>query len=65
MYQLRKKNLADIVAIYGRGRELLRPPTYDIAYVTGLSDLCPEMDQWLSFRPWTCFVLIYSFWAVN
>jgi len=22
-----KKNLADIVAIYGRGRELLRPPT--------------------------------------
>jgi len=22
------KNLADIVAIYGRGRELFRPPTY-------------------------------------
>ena len=28
MYQLRKKNLADIVAIYGQGRELSRPPTY-------------------------------------
>jgi len=29
MYQLRgKKNLADSVAIYGRGRELFRPPTY-------------------------------------
>jgi hypothetical protein len=28
MYQLRGKNLADIVAIYGRGRELFRPPTY-------------------------------------
>jgi hypothetical protein len=25
---LGKKNLADIVAIYGRGRELSRPPTY-------------------------------------
>jgi hypothetical protein len=25
---IRKKNLADIVAIYGRGRELFRPPTY-------------------------------------
>jgi len=24
---LGKKNLADIVAIYGRGRELFRPPT--------------------------------------
>jgi hypothetical protein len=23
-----KKNLADIIAIYGRGRELFRPPTY-------------------------------------
>jgi hypothetical protein len=22
------KNIADIVAIYGRGRELFRPPTY-------------------------------------
>jgi len=28
MYQLTKKNLAAIVAIYGRGRELFRPPTY-------------------------------------
>jgi hypothetical protein len=28
MYQLRGKNLADIVAIYVRGRELYRPPTY-------------------------------------
>jgi len=27
MYQLRK-NLADSVVIYGRGRELFRPPTY-------------------------------------
>jgi hypothetical protein len=25
---LEKKYLADIVAIYGRGRELFRPPTY-------------------------------------
>jgi len=24
----KKKNLADIVAIYGQGRELFRPPTY-------------------------------------
>jgi len=28
MYQLRKKNLADSVGIYVRGRELFRPPTY-------------------------------------
>jgi len=28
MYQLReKKSLADIIAIYGRGRELFMPPT--------------------------------------
>jgi len=27
MYQLREKNLADIVVIYGRGRKLFRPPT--------------------------------------
>jgi hypothetical protein len=25
---LGEKNLADIVALYGRGRELFRPPTY-------------------------------------
>ena len=30
MCQLRKKNFADSVAIYGRGRELFRPPTYHI-----------------------------------
>jgi hypothetical protein len=30
MYQLRKKNLADSIAIYGRGRELFRPPTYSL-----------------------------------
>ena len=29
MYQLRKKNIADGVAIYGRGREIFRPPTYN------------------------------------
>jgi len=28
MYQLRKKNLSDNIAIYGRGQELFRPPTY-------------------------------------
>jgi len=28
MYQLRKKNFADRVAIYGRVQELFRPPTY-------------------------------------
>jgi len=28
MHQIRKKNLVDIVAIYGRGRELFRPPMY-------------------------------------
>jgi len=28
MYQLTKNNLADSVTIYGRGRELFRPPTY-------------------------------------
>jgi hypothetical protein len=28
MYQLRKENFADSVAIYGRGRELFRLPTY-------------------------------------
>jgi hypothetical protein len=27
MYQLREKNLADIVAVYGQGRELFKPPT--------------------------------------
>jgi hypothetical protein len=27
---LEKKNLADIVAIYGRGRELFIPPTYTV-----------------------------------
>ena len=31
MYQLRgEKNLGDIVVIYGRSRELFRPPTYII-----------------------------------
>jgi len=33
MYQLRKKNLADNIAVYGRGRELFRPPTYICAVV--------------------------------
>jgi len=28
MYQLRKKKLADSVAIYGQGRDRYRPPTY-------------------------------------
>jgi hypothetical protein len=31
------KNLADSIAIYGRGREILRPPTYilhDVALTT-------------------------------
>jgi hypothetical protein len=30
MYQLINKNLADSVAIYGRGREIFRPPTYSL-----------------------------------
>jgi len=30
MYQLRGKNLADSIAIYGRGREIFRPPMYYI-----------------------------------
>jgi len=34
MYQLRKKNLAHIVAIYGRGRELFRPPIYNLPSFT-------------------------------
>jgi len=29
---LGKKDLADIVAIYGRGRELFRPPTYTTVF---------------------------------
>ena len=33
MYQLRRKNLPDIVAIYGRGRELFRPPMYTIGHL--------------------------------
>jgi hypothetical protein len=32
MYQLYKKILADIVAIYGRGRELFRATTYSKTY---------------------------------
>jgi hypothetical protein len=28
MYQLGEKNLVDSVAVYGRGREIFRPPTY-------------------------------------
>jgi len=33
MYQLRiKKNLADSIAIYGRGREIFRPPTSNTSY---------------------------------
>jgi len=28
MFQLRKINLADSIVIYGRGRELFRPPMY-------------------------------------
>jgi len=27
-----EKNLSDIVAIYGRGRDLFRPPTYIFFY---------------------------------
>lgn len=38
---------------------------FNIAFVTGLSHSCPEMDQWLRFKPWICFVLFHSFWAVN
>jgi len=36
MYQLRgKKYLADSVAIYDRGREIFRPPTYKgVLYLT-------------------------------
>jgi hypothetical protein len=30
-----KKNLSDIVAMYGRGRELFRPPTYLLTYEDG------------------------------
>ena len=30
MYQLRKINLADSVPIYGRDRELFRPPEYSL-----------------------------------
>jgi len=30
MYQLRKKNLAGSVAIYGRGREIFGPPMYTV-----------------------------------
>jgi len=42
MYQLRKKNLADIVAVYCRGRELFRPPTYCTSLIVrgSESELC-------------------------
>jgi hypothetical protein len=33
---LRKKNLADIVAIYGQGQELFRPPTYNLQIIFDL-----------------------------
>ena len=32
MYQLWEKNLADSVAIYGRGRKLFKPPTYWMSF---------------------------------
>jgi len=31
MYQLRKKILPNSVAIYGQGRELFGPPTYNLS----------------------------------
>ena len=37
MYQLRKKNLADSVAIYVRDQELFRPPTYIFALEYGVT----------------------------
>jgi len=33
------KNLVDIVAIYGRGQELFRPPTYITMNVSAFFDL--------------------------
>jgi hypothetical protein len=44
MYQVRKKILADIVAICGRGRELFRPPTY-IAHLLDWSQMQYSMVQ--------------------
>jgi hypothetical protein len=43
MYQLRKKNLADSVAICGRGRELLRPPTHNL--IPGQTFMFPAPKQ--------------------
>jgi len=40
MYQLRKKKLAHSVAIYGQGRELLRPPTYVVPVTNTGCVLC-------------------------
>jgi hypothetical protein len=53
MYQLRKKNLTDIVAIYGRGRELFKPPTY-------IENTC-FLVSGLSFKPWVTESFTYSY----
>jgi len=57
MYQLKeKKDLADTVAIYGRGREIFRPPTYvpcivaigkyrDITLAPNLHDLTLKLSR--------------------
>jgi len=33
--------------------------------VTALLDSSPEMHRRFRFKPWTGFIQIYSFWAVN
>ena len=51
------KNLADSVDVYGRGRELFRPPTYSLSSVSGfhvMSLLLMFSDQilvWHSYFP--------------
>jgi hypothetical protein len=50
-----KKNIADIVAIYGRGRELFRPPTYvmyrvSMKYFPDYKPLLQKKKNYLKYK---------------
>ena len=49
MYQLRGKNLADSVAICGRGREIFRPATYNRLRPSVILRECLEFSCWMQY----------------
>jgi hypothetical protein len=59
---LRKKNLADSVAIYGQGRELFRPPTY-ITIIFGI--FFYGCETWLLTLREECWLSVFENWVLR